>query len=97
MGDETKQLIYDQFMSNPAENNVRALAALHGLSIARVDAILRLKGLEEHWKKVSSQSLIPRASALYDESKSISLYDLTVIQQTLHAWLSESSHIIVTS
>ena len=39
-------------MADPSKNNVRQLAALHGLSIARVDAILRLKGLEEHWKKV---------------------------------------------
>lgn len=65
VGDETRQLIYDQFMANPAENTVRALASLHGLSIARVDAILRLKGLEEHWKKVSTCSFpflaLPRA------------------------------------
>ena len=61
VGEHTKQLIYDHFMSNPAENHVRALAALHGLSIARVDAILRLKGLEEHWKKVSVLSMTTTA------------------------------------
>ncbi|EKM61410.1 uncharacterized protein PHACADRAFT_204581 [Phanerochaete carnosa HHB-10118-sp] len=51
VSDETRTLIYEQFMSDPTKNNVRELAALHGLSIARVDAVLRLKGLEEHWKK----------------------------------------------
>ena len=40
------------FMENPARNNVRRIAELHGLSIKRVDAILRLKGLEQHWKEV---------------------------------------------
>jgi len=30
---------------------VRALAAQNHLSMQRIDAILRLKGLEEHWKK----------------------------------------------
>jgi hypothetical protein len=45
-------------MSNPQENSVRQLAALHGLSIARVDAILRLKGLENQWKKVRCQSSV---------------------------------------
>lgn len=39
-------------MENPAQHSARALAELHGLSIKRVEAILRLKGLEEHWKKV---------------------------------------------
>ena len=39
-------------MANPEGNSVRALAERYGLSIKRVDAILRLKGLEEHWKKV---------------------------------------------
>ncbi|KAF9785710.1 hypothetical protein BJ322DRAFT_1055930 [Thelephora terrestris] len=38
-------------MLDPEVNNVRALAAQHGISIKRVDAILRLKGLEAAWKK----------------------------------------------
>lgn len=45
--------MYEKFMQNPAQNSVRRLAELHGLSIKRVEAILRLKGLEEHWKQVS--------------------------------------------
>lgn len=40
-------------MRDPEKFNVRVLAQRHGLSIARVDAILRLKGLEEQWRKVS--------------------------------------------
>lgn len=39
-------------MLDPEVNNVRALAAQHGISIKRADAILRLKGLEAAWKKV---------------------------------------------
>jgi len=38
-------------MSNPEANSVRELAGRYHLSIKRVDAILRLKGLEESWKK----------------------------------------------
>lgn len=45
-------------MANPQENSVRALAARNHLSMQRIDAILRLKGLEEHWKKVSFFFLI---------------------------------------
>ncbi|KAI0803188.1 eukaryotic mitochondrial regulator protein-domain-containing protein, partial [Irpex lacteus] len=51
ISDELKDVIYAKFMENPSKNGVRELAAMHGLSIKRVDAILRLKGLEEHWKK----------------------------------------------
>ncbi|KAI6048008.1 hypothetical protein EDC04DRAFT_2620951 [Pisolithus marmoratus] len=35
----------------PKANSVRALSSRHNISIKRVDAILRLKGLEEAWKK----------------------------------------------
>lgn len=41
-------------MSNPAVYTVRKLSERHSISLKRVDAILRLKGLEEHWKKVSN-------------------------------------------
>jgi len=39
-------------MIDPKLNSVRALAARHNTSIKRVDAVLRLKGMEEAWKKV---------------------------------------------
>ncbi|KAI9057780.1 hypothetical protein FKP32DRAFT_1597999 [Trametes sanguinea] len=42
-------------MLDPVKFNVRVLAQRHGLSIARVDAILRLKGLEQQWKKQGKQ------------------------------------------
>ncbi|KAG1813195.1 eukaryotic mitochondrial regulator protein-domain-containing protein, partial [Suillus subaureus] len=45
--------IYFSYMADPEANSVRALAARHHLSIKRIDAILRLKGLEESWKKRS--------------------------------------------
>ncbi|GJE86201.1 mitochondrial regulator protein-domain-containing protein [Phanerochaete sordida] len=51
VSDATRTEIYQQFMTNPTRHNMREVAALHGMSLARVDAILRLKGLEEHWKK----------------------------------------------
>ena len=52
LSDARRQQIFDQFIFDPKVNNVRALAARHGISIKRVDAILRLKGLEASWKKV---------------------------------------------
>jgi hypothetical protein len=39
-------------MANPKANTVRDLASRYHLGIKRVDAILRLKGLEESWMKV---------------------------------------------
>ncbi|KAI0652447.1 hypothetical protein C8Q79DRAFT_937727 [Trametes meyenii] len=42
-------------MLDPVNSNVRALAQRYGLSIVRVDAILRLKGLEAHWRKQNKQ------------------------------------------
>jgi len=46
LSDARRQQIFDQFILDPKMNNVRALAARHGISIKRVDAILRLKGLK---------------------------------------------------
>lgn len=52
LSDELRTRLYRAYMSNPKLNSVRALAARHNISIKRVDAILRLKGMEEAWKKV---------------------------------------------
>lgn len=41
-------------MADPSNSTLRRLAQSFGLSIARVDAILRLKGLEQAWVKVRS-------------------------------------------
>ncbi|KAI0363051.1 hypothetical protein BV20DRAFT_1007847 [Pilatotrama ljubarskyi] len=51
ISDAVRTKIWNEYMLDPAKFNVRVLAQRHGLSIARVDAILRLKGLEEHWRK----------------------------------------------
>lgn len=51
VADALRTHIYFSYMADPEANSVRALATRHNLSIKRVDAILRLKGLEESWKK----------------------------------------------
>jgi Eukaryotic mitochondrial regulator protein len=52
VSDKLKSHIYDLYMANPTTNGVRSIAARYGMSIKRVDAILRLKGLEKDWEKV---------------------------------------------
>ncbi|KAG7452187.1 uncharacterized protein BT62DRAFT_1071357 [Guyanagaster necrorhizus] len=55
LSDSHRSLIYGEYMRDPENNNVRALAQRHHLSLGRVDAILRLKGMEHAWvKEVSS-------------------------------------------
>ena len=49
--------LYQQFMADPEKNSLRVLAERNYLSMKRVDAILRLKGLEEHWKQVRAHSI----------------------------------------
>jgi hypothetical protein len=41
-------------MADPEANSVRELSQRYHISLKRVDAILRLKGLEAHWKKVGT-------------------------------------------
>ncbi|KAI0673723.1 eukaryotic mitochondrial regulator protein-domain-containing protein [Trametes maxima] len=53
ISDAARTAIWNDYMLDPVKSNVRVLAQRYGLSIARVDAILRLKGLEAHWKKVT--------------------------------------------
>ncbi|KAH8835633.1 hypothetical protein DL96DRAFT_1574994 [Flagelloscypha sp. PMI_526] len=43
--------IFADFMHNHTENNERALGARYNFSIKRIEAILRLKGMEKDWKK----------------------------------------------
>lgn len=59
VADALRTHIYYSYMANPEANSVRALATRHHLSIKRVDAILRLKGLEESWKKVRTWNCSP--------------------------------------
>lgn len=56
VSDALRTAIYKQFINDPEKNSVRELARRYHLSIKRVNAILRLKGLEEHWVKVSVSS-----------------------------------------
>ncbi|KAI0714949.1 eukaryotic mitochondrial regulator protein-domain-containing protein [Earliella scabrosa] len=51
VSDAVRTTIWNEYITDPGQSNVRKLAQRHGLSIARVDAILRLKGLEQHWRK----------------------------------------------
>ncbi|KAG2155675.1 eukaryotic mitochondrial regulator protein-domain-containing protein [Suillus clintonianus] len=54
VSDSLRTHIYFSYMADPEANSVRALAVRHHLSIKRIDAILRLKGLEASWKKNKS-------------------------------------------
>ncbi|THH01112.1 hypothetical protein EW145_g6970 [Phellinidium pouzarii] len=51
IAESTKYIIHERFMSNPQKFNVSVLSVAFGISMKRIDAILRLKGLEESWKK----------------------------------------------
>jgi len=44
--------MWQLFARNNTEYSVRRLAKRFHLSVKRVDAILRLKGMEQDWKKV---------------------------------------------
>ncbi|PBK76890.1 hypothetical protein ARMSODRAFT_249620 [Armillaria solidipes] len=51
LSDSHRSIIYEEYMRDPEKNNVRELAQRHHLSLGRVDAILRLKGMEHAWVK----------------------------------------------
>ncbi|KAA1467779.1 hypothetical protein DENSPDRAFT_832918 [Dentipellis sp. KUC8613] len=51
ISDQLRTSLYNLYMDDPEANSVRELARRYHLSIKRVDAILRLKGLEAHWNK----------------------------------------------
>jgi Eukaryotic mitochondrial regulator protein len=51
-------MLYALYLSDPSEWNVRKLSEKFGISVARVEAVLRLKELEESWKKVRLTSFI---------------------------------------
>ncbi|KLO14211.1 hypothetical protein SCHPADRAFT_903526 [Schizopora paradoxa] len=46
-----KDRIYNLYMHNPKTYNIRHLSRTFGISLKRVDAVLRLKGLENSWDK----------------------------------------------
>ncbi|KAJ3575228.1 hypothetical protein NP233_g1224 [Leucocoprinus birnbaumii] len=49
LSDALRQQIYNEYMQDPVENSVRILSQRYSLSLKRIDAILRLKGLEHSW------------------------------------------------
>ncbi|KAF8167492.1 eukaryotic mitochondrial regulator protein-domain-containing protein [Crassisporium funariophilum] len=51
ISDVQRNTMYRLFMENPKQNNVRHLSKKFNLSLKRVTAILRLKGLEMAWLK----------------------------------------------
>jgi hypothetical protein len=55
ISDSIRTEIYQAYMKDPVKNSVRELTRVYHLSLKRVDAILRLKGLEEHWLKEKKQ------------------------------------------
>ena len=64
--------MYSAYVADPVKNTVRVLAQQYGMSLKRVDAILRLKGMERHWLQVSRCSM----TIFFDELQSISLEDI---------------------
>jgi hypothetical protein len=52
VSDKMKQFLYAKYMSDPKVNSVRKLSQQFNVSMKRLDAILRLKGMEDDWKKV---------------------------------------------
>ncbi|KXN88945.1 37S ribosomal protein S35, mitochondrial [Leucoagaricus sp. SymC.cos] len=51
LSDALRQQIYNEYMTDPVKNNIRVLSQRYHLSLKRIDAVLRLKGLEHSWYK----------------------------------------------
>jgi len=51
VSDGLRQVIFDAHVSNPELNSVRALSQRFGMSLKRIEAIVRLKALEFKWKQ----------------------------------------------
>ncbi|KAF9270760.1 hypothetical protein L218DRAFT_915125 [Marasmius fiardii PR-910] len=49
--DALKNRMYEEYMEDPVKNSLRALSQRYHISLKRVDAILRLKGMEQAWVK----------------------------------------------
>jgi hypothetical protein len=56
ISDSQREKMYREYVADPDYNSVRALSQRYNLSLKRVDAILRLKGMERAWKKVRQSS-----------------------------------------
>jgi len=51
LSDALKTMLYALYLSDPSTYNVRKLSEKFGISVARVESVLRLKELEESWRK----------------------------------------------
>ncbi|KAJ3721889.1 eukaryotic mitochondrial regulator protein-domain-containing protein, partial [Lentinula raphanica] len=60
ISDKRRNEIYRLYMLDPEKNSVRALSQRFHISLARVDAILRLKGMEADWVKKNSVTPLHR-------------------------------------
>jgi hypothetical protein len=56
LSDTLRSSIYTMHMADPVNNNARTLAAQFGMSIPRVEAVLKLKFFEEEMKKVCAST-----------------------------------------
>ncbi|KAE9409185.1 hypothetical protein BT96DRAFT_790409, partial [Gymnopus androsaceus JB14] len=49
ISDAQRDEMYRLYMADPEKNSVRALSQRFHVSLSRVDAILRLKGMQSAW------------------------------------------------
>ena len=88
-----KTKIYYEYTYDPQANSIRALSNRYGISIKRIDAIIRLKQLEEQWTKVCLKFLLFLIrSRLWWVYKRLVLKTNHMVKNSLHAWLSDHPH-----
>lgn len=64
VSDKLKEFLYNEFLDDPKANSLRKLSQRHHISLKRMDAILRLKGLEKAWIRVCAVSFFQSLSML---------------------------------
>lgn len=63
VSNKLKDHLYNEFLKNPKANSVRKLSQEYHISLKRIDAILRLKGLEKAWIRVRVDLSFPSSSS----------------------------------
>ena len=90
LSDNLRTVIYNSYATNPTANDPHTLSIRYGISVRRVEAIIRLKQLEATWKEVIMYSqLVLIAVVSFMMSKTISLEDNHMVKTSIHAWLSD--------
>ena len=92
VSDKLRNTIYQTFMVDPAQNSVRVLSERYGLSIKRVDAILRLKGLEASMKQVRISLPCAFLALSMMSYKRLVLKTNPWLKTFIHAWLSDTPY-----